>query len=427
VLRILLAALALAAAYPAEPEGDLDKAFDKIPFDQWLAGPEQSGLRWTVRATRSELSYQQRLVTRVEIQVDGADLAERRNNGELVIFIQIADQAGRRYQNHGSINLARLEDGIRSQYLTYSQLAFVMPGDYRVSLALLETGTSQHSTRQFSFTVPPLKNDPLPDAWRNLPPIEFVRSVDPPESWYQPGSDSKLSLPAVARHSIHPEVLVNLASSERAVGRHPLPHMELNSLMTSLNVMSQLDYPASPIPVALLDLSRQKAVFRQADVHGLEWAGIRSALADTNPGTIDVKSLEDRSQNAAFFVKEVRRRLDAPLPPGQRPMRVLIILSGVVEFEGGEDLSPIQLEEPRECRVYYFRFHSPRVARTPPPAMIFPGRRSRSGRPGWEGPSQPSDQLAGTLKPLSPRIFDIESPDQFRKALSRMLDEIASL
>ncbi len=56
-----------------------------------------------------------------------------------------------------------------------------------------------------------------------------------------------------------------------------------------------------------------------------------------------------------------------------------------------------------------------------------PGRRMHSGRGIWDMPVPLSDQLAATLKPLSPRIYDIDNPEQFRKALARMLDEIAAL
>ena len=37
------------------------------------------------------------------------------------------------------------------------------------------------------------------------------------------------------------------------------------------------------------------------------------------------------------------------------------------------------------------------------------------------------DSLQPLLKPLQPRLFDVYSPDQFRKALSSLLDEIARL
>ena len=43
------------------------------------------------------------------------------------------------------------------------------------------------------------------------------------------------------------------------------------------------------------------------------------------------------------------------------------------------------------------------------------------------GPPEAFDSLQGVLKPLQPRLFDVYSPDQFRKALSSLLDEIARL
>ena len=428
MIRAILLALLILTARGAEQAGSLDAAFDKIPFDQWMASGAQGRFRWTAHGSHPELSFHQRLVARVELQLDGADLVTRRGNGQLVFFVQLTDAAGRRYQNHGSIDLGKLEDGLRSQYLTYTQPAFVLPGDYHVAVAVLETATEEHSVRQFDLHVPPLKNDPLPNAWRDLPPVEFVQSVEPPDSWFQPGSSSRLYLPVVPKRPIRPEIMVNLTPSEAPTGTRAIPHRNLNALMPSLKVVSELEYPAAPLPLALLDVSRRRMVFRQANARRPDWAGISSALSETNPGTIDVKSLEARHQNAAFFVREVRKRLDAELPAGaEGAVRVLIILSAPVEFESGEDLEPIHLEQPVDYRVFYFRFQSPTVMRMPgmPPAGT--GRRTRSSRPMYSGPSQPVDQLAGTLKSLSPRIVDIETADQFRKALARMLEEISGL
>jgi hypothetical protein len=37
------------------------------------------------------------------------------------------------------------------------------------------------------------------------------------------------------------------------------------------------------------------------------------------------------------------------------------------------------------------------------------------------------DQLEPLLKPLDPRLFDVSTPEQFRKALATILGEIAKL
>ena len=37
------------------------------------------------------------------------------------------------------------------------------------------------------------------------------------------------------------------------------------------------------------------------------------------------------------------------------------------------------------------------------------------------------DQLEHTLKPVAPRVFDVKSPEDFRKALADILAEISKL
>jgi hypothetical protein len=37
------------------------------------------------------------------------------------------------------------------------------------------------------------------------------------------------------------------------------------------------------------------------------------------------------------------------------------------------------------------------------------------------------DQLEPTLKPLAPRVFDVETPEEFRKALATIVAEIAKM
>jgi hypothetical protein len=37
------------------------------------------------------------------------------------------------------------------------------------------------------------------------------------------------------------------------------------------------------------------------------------------------------------------------------------------------------------------------------------------------------DSLEGTLKPVEPRLFEVNTPEQFRKALGTLLGEIARM
>jgi hypothetical protein len=145
--------LFLSTAFVAQPPGQrgtLDPAFQKIPFDQW------------------------------------------RGDGELVFFVQITDRDGARYQDHGSIDLSKLDENIKAANLEYSQRAFFLPGDYRLAVAILDTATGEHSIRQTQFRVAPRQRDLLPDAWRDLPPVEFIGKAESPDSWYLPDIHGRL-------------------------------------------------------------------------------------------------------------------------------------------------------------------------------------------------------------------------------------------
>jgi hypothetical protein len=407
-------------------QGSADPEFAKVPFQQWLTGAGQAQIKWTVRMLPAALSSFQRLQAGIEVRVDGVELARRRGEGQLKIFVQLNDESGAAWQDHGTIDLEKVEEGLKSSDVLYTESAFVLPGDYRVSIAIFDTATREHSVRKDKLHVPALKNDPLPQAWRDLPRVEFRPPVEPPDSWFLPTVTGRLHLPVEAKEPIRIDVVVNLTPSERASGSLRARDRNLGALLPALKTISRIDSVNASLHVALLDLWRRRVIFHQEQAKELDWPAMKDSLEESDPGTIDVKSLADRRHKARFFVTEVSRRID----PSQStpPARVVIVLSSRVAFEPGEDLRPIQLTPVPDCRVFYFRFHGahPRLVYVPPG----PGGRSR--RPDASIPMEAPrpeepDQLAPTLKPLAPRVYDVYQPEQFRKALATMLAEIARM
>ena len=194
----------------------------------------------------------------------------------------------------------------------------------------------------------------------------------------------------------------------------------MGPLIATLKAMSEVRAPNASLNVELLDLARRRVIFRQNGVRELDWDRMKDSLAEANPGMIDVKSLENRHHDAQFFVGEVARKVTAA---GDTP--VVIILSNPMTFESGEDLEPIQVTSAPNCRLFYFRFRA--VAPPARPAFPMQPARTRRGAPGFGVrpiPERQFDQLEPTLKPLNPRVFDIESAEQLRKALAAVLDEI---
>lgn len=190
-----------------------------------------------------------------------------------------------------------------------------------------------------------------------------------------------------------------------------------------LKALSETGSTSLSESVDLLDLGRRRNVFRQDGVQDLEWPRLKAALGDANTASIDVQALADRHHEAQFFVSEVRK----VLRESDKPC-VLVVLTTAVAFESGEDLGPISLEALPAARVFYIRYRSPVQLNQPYGPQM--GRRGRGGRMGG-GPmmNQNShgvvDQLEATMKPLHPKVFDVETPEQVTKALKEIKNTLS--
>src|SRR6185312_197612 len=414
-----LAAIVLfggASLYGAPQSGAPDSVFATIPFDQWLTQPGAAHLRWTARVIEPVLSPHQRLSARVFVQVDGRDLARRRGAGTLFVLAQVTDEEGVTWQNHLEMDLEKVREGMKANDAVFNQSFFVLPGDYKVAIALYDTATKEHTLARRRLHVSPLRNDPLPDVWRDLPKVEFVPFEKPPDSWYLPSIDTRLKLSAETREPAHVDLLVNLTPSERFMGSSRVQNRNMGALLPAAKVLSQIAWH-NEFGLALLDLSRRRAAWQQEDGRPLDWGEASRSLEEARPGIIDVKSLENRTQSAQYFLGEISRRLSA----GLRKQEIIIVLSSPVEFEPGQDMRPIEVKGASNARVLYVRYQP-----YPPISFGQAGSRGRSGIVMPDGNPPPRsrytvDQLEPLLKPLEPRLFDVSSPAQFRRALAAIL------
>jgi hypothetical protein len=443
--------LGWAGAACAGAQGVSDPVFAAVPFNRWLADGEQTRFRWTTRVLPAELNSHQRLLARAEIQVDGSELVSRRGHGQLVMLIQFRDSAERSYQAHGIIDLQDVKDEAAKSNIVYDQEAFVLPGDYRVDMVIFDAKTGEHSAAQKTLHVNSLRNDPLPAAWKDLPAVELPHGMEAPDAWFRPDLAGRLQLSVNPRRPIRVEVLMNAAATgpvqvlgagqgggvgqapggSQGLGVGTVSNRGLANVVPALKVLSHLDVKGGSLRVTLLDIPKRRVIFEQDAVSQLDWPRMREALTEADPNKIDVRSLAHREQNAQFFVEQVRQRLGAASPQApEEPFRVLIVLSGPTTFNSGEDMRPIELNGKPNAKVYYVRYHLP-PERLPVPSMMDPvmsrGRRNLPGAGLPPAAAEPFDSLVSLLKPLQPRVFDVYTPDQFRKALSSLLEEIARL
>lgn len=420
---ILLLSLAAAASRLLATGGSPDAVFSPLPFEAWLSQNEQAHIHWTVRISDIELTNYQRLSTRVEIEVDGPELAKRRGKGQFLMLVQFNDDRGGVWQFHESIDLTRVPEAIKHNAALYAQSYFLLPGDYRIAIAVYDTATAEHSVIKRRLHVSPLRNDPLPEAWMGLPAVELIAEDEPPNNWYLPFS-GRLRLAVEPHHPVEVDLVVNMTPSERLSGSSGAQNQNLSFLLPIFKVISQLEWRNSTLNVTLLDLAHHRVAFQQDNVRRLEWRRARKSLAEINPGIIDVHSLENRRFSADFFLSQIAGRIGEL---HDSPQRVVIVLSSPVEFQSGEELNPIDLSARPDFKIYYFRYQ-------PQPQPVFAGRPI--GRQAWartrrlpqrQAFAPELDQLAPLLKPVDPRLYDVTTPEQVRRALAGMMAEIAKM
>ena len=237
-----------------------------------------------------------------------------------------------------------------------------------------------------------------------------------PDSFFLPQVQNRLKLSVQTKHHVDVELLVNLTPAERSSGSNRAQSRNYGALLPVIKLFSSIDWRNASFSLSLIDLFRMETVFQQKEIRNLDWPSLAESLGDRNPGLVDVKTLENRTQSASFFVKEVNRRVAE-----DGPARVLIILSASVTFQPGMDMRPVESADHPNLKIYYLRYQP-----------LVSNQRYPAGRPGDSNYTPPtysrlSDQLESLLKGLNPQHFDFSTTDQFRKAFAAILADIATL
>jgi hypothetical protein len=411
-----------------------DPAFSGIPLNQWIHENPRAHINWKVSMADVRLSMQQRLFSRFDFIVDGRELDSRRGRGKFVLLVQLTDDRAGVWQSHYTLNLERVVGQPASNNYEFSQPFFILPGDYTITAAVYDPVSGDHGAIRRKIHVNGLKNDIIPDSWRNLPAVEFIEAGDPPDVWFLPNSRPRLYLPAKTELPTDVDVIVNLSPSGQFFGSPQMWNRTMQTLLPCLKVLSQIDWGGGKLNIEILDLARKQVLYEGDDLSGSDWTKARSAIQRVSAPTVDVKSLESRQEVPDFFTGEIGRRAQEDLPAGHA--RVIVVLSSAVALDPSIQLRPLDTQSKTDQKIFYFRFE---VGRSP----VFSNDRSWMGRPmgiGVEGSIRPGptfdgvnapapstlpdrDALESLIRDLNPVLFNFTTPGDFRKGLARLLRE----
>lgn len=407
ILRVLLLFLLVAA--PLLPLSAQDKDYTEAPFDgllfeKWSHEAPSEQIHWKTRTFYVGLSNDQRLIARLEVWVDGKELTSRGNKGRLLALVKITDSAGHVYQNEGKIEMGNLKPEAKNGDIMQSWECFVLPGDYMVALALYHTETREHNFATHRLHVPALKNDPLPNAWHSLPAVEFWAPGDAEHKdvLFHPEIQGRLSLPLATRYPLHLQVLADFSpsdlfhGSERRYGRY------LYAVVPVLKALAQIEIRDGVLDLAILDLLQKRVTFEQSAVKDLDWPRLKAALNEMEPGRVSVQVLKAREQSPVFLRDELARRIAAE---HSELLRVFILIGSPLSSYsfGGLGVSP--LGDECHCRVFYLEYDSS-FRRTQFSAI---------------------SHVKKMLRPLEIHAFSVHSPEEMRRVIAKVMNELSEM
>lgn len=393
---------------------------------RWMRGEPRADIRWSVQAESAMLSRMQRLRSRLLIRVDGNEVQRRRGHGRLLMIFAVRETNGKQYENHSILDLRKppYSSAKNLQYLESVNVALVLPGDYEVTFAMADLETGEHNLTRRKLHVGPLSGDPFDNAWRDVPPVEFEPPEEPPASWFLPSIRSGIAPVVETTRPVRVEVVMNASPSETSHLAQRRTEQSRAMLLPALKALAQMEVPNGALNVSVMDIARRRIMFSQDAVTRLDWPALAAALGEDDPNTIDARALKQRERNVQFFLDEVGRRMASD----GKTAAVVIVLSAPMMFPSETDRKPIEADAGADRRLFYIRYQTV-LNRIASGDDFSRGVNGRGRSPLPNGPpiiSGLPDQLEATLKPLHPRMFEVWTPMDFRKAVAEIVREIAA-
>lgn len=369
-----------------------------LPLADWILEGERDDFDWDVDLDRPTLRMDQRFEIALTARVENGDLPETEADHHLTFATVVTDRDGTWLGASEPESKLLDRDLNEESAVEFESYVSLIPGKYIMWVILHDETTGGRNVERRETEVDAIGGDPLPQAYVNFPVVEFAE-LEYVGTLRVRQFESDLSIPVSSDRRLDVELIATLSAPEQwpggtAISRHT------ENVLGGLTALSELDLENGFVSVTGLDLIRREVVFEREEATELEKLALVEAFETVNRSAISVGALMDRSDNAAFLRRFLENRVaehtgEPSLAP---PLRILILVAGVMRFEDDPDLSEVRLEGPCDCRVYHLRFKQQLQD-------LF-------------------DQVDDLLEPFDPPTFDIVTPRDFRKVIGEIVRDL---
>ena len=411
------------AAFP-QGKKNKDEPRPDLPIEEWLRGPERKEFKWKVELLPARMTFQQRFLVQVRAYVDAAPIVGGKH--DLYFLLKVADEKGN-WLPKDTYNHYPLPPGLDKDHeIQYSSGLYAKPGNYTAALILYDAVSGQGNIWRKQFEVKAPKNDALPQLDRDLPAIEFIDEVPndaipsrigagfnhgrrfqyaTTEVEWPPGHGVEY-LPVRSARPTRVDVILNLApwvDPYMQRGTSAATYRSDSGRMLQIGaVLAHLGLQNGCVRLGAVDLSKLEVVFDRIDGPDTDWDKLTELVRKRDHDTISVAVLGKRKSTAGFlrdYLTNLMTDDSACSSPGGKTDHVIVVVSHEFAFPSGTKGDHFFPDVQCACRYYHLRINV--------------------------GAPLAGDDIEKFLKPANPRRFDIGSPEQFRKALAQMIEDLS--
>ena len=372
-----------------------DEAFDltSIPLEDWLQQGEKEEIPWSIHTEKPSVRMDQRTEAPYSAAIQARE-ANKLKGDDLYFIALVTNQTGQRLMRPKVVHHIVDTQLPNQSELRFSDAVLAQPGEYQLWLILYDLKSGVHNAAKRRIVVTTIEDDPLPTVDKQLVQVEL-----PPLSDRDGGAVTQfiddLMLPVRNKHPLSLELISVLSPPEQWARRRDIVRRHNQQTASVLNTFAQMRLAQSTISITGVDLNHRTVPFEQKTLEELDRQRLVDALHNLKDQTISYETLE-KGGGSAFL----RTSMEAALERKEDATRVFIIVSSLNVFDRTADLEPLKLRENCKCRTYYLRF--------------------RNGNDAF-------DDIEKVIRPLNPKIFNLNSGLDFRKALAEIIRDLENL